>query len=115
MVFRLLGYSNLYGSCRYGNVDYGDAYYIQGTTPEGENFELLNIRFYKNGNRYCSFNQEAMLRFNVTISRLLDWVRSKEEFAEEAETEVLCETVWAVSDSMKILHSTVLKLTQKAA
>jgi hypothetical protein len=115
VVFRLLGYSNLYGSSRYEHVDYGDAYYIHGTTPDGDNVELIKIRFYKNGNRHCSFNQEAMLRFNVTVSRLLGWVRSKEEFAEEAETEVPSETVWAVSDSMKILPSTVLKLTQKAA
>ncbi|MBT0587976.1 DUF4942 domain-containing protein [Alteromonas oceanisediminis] len=114
VAFRLLGYGNLYGSCRYEHIGYGDAYYITGTTPDGESVELVKIRFYKNGNRHLSFNQAAMLRLNTAVSRILGWVRSKEEFAEETGEDAPADEVWNISESMKILPSSMLKLTQAA-
>lgn len=114
VAFRLLGYSHLYGSCRYEDVDYGDAFFIHGTTPEGKNVELVKVRFYKNGNRHCSFNQEAMLRLNTTVSRILGWVRSKDNFTEETGEKAPSDAVWNISETMKVLPSSMLKLTQAA-
>ena len=87
-----------------------------GTAPCGDIIELVTIKFYKNGNKHLKFNQDAMLRFNVTVSRLLGWVRSKEEFTTESDyTKPVNDNVWETSNSMKVTASNIFKLTNKAA
>ena len=116
VVFKLLGYGNLYLDSAYEHMSFGDKAAIWGTTPDSENTKLVEIRFYKNGNRHIKFNQRAMLRFNVTVSRVLGWVRSKDEFVNESETkETVEDTVWEISNKMKVTPSNILKLTCKAA
>ncbi|GAA5141223.1 class I SAM-dependent methyltransferase [Thalassotalea piscium] len=116
VAFKLLGYTNLYTTCSYDQISYGGKISIIGTTPSGEVEELVDIKYYKNGNRHLKFNQEAMLRLNVTVSRLLGWVRSKDEFVEESQcTETVNDNVWAISDDMKVTPSNILMLTCKAA
>jgi hypothetical protein len=116
VAFKLLGYHNLHSTCSYEHMSYGDKLSINGTNPDGEVIELVTIKFYKNGNRHLKFNQGAMLRFNVTVSRLLGWVRSKDEFANETEAKKpIPDTVWNISNSMKVTASNVLRLTCKAA
>ncbi|GHG07270.1 DUF4942 domain-containing protein [Thalassotalea marina] len=116
VVFMLLGYSNVYANTGYEYVGYGDKVSIMGTTPTGDVIELLKIRFYKNGNRHLSFNQEAMLRFNVTVSRVLGWVRCKEDFATETEAKrTVSDAIWAISDDMKVTTASVPLLVSKVA
>ena len=116
VVFKLLGYSNLYSTSAYEYLSYGDKLSIMGTTPDGEVIELITIKYYKNGNKHIKFNQEAMLRFNVTVSRLLGWVRSKDEFIDETEsTQPIDDNVWEISNDMKVTPDNILKLTNKAA
>jgi len=45
--------------------------------------ELLEYRCYKNGNIHCKFSKEFMKALNVEASRLLGWIRSKEDIAAE--------------------------------
>jgi hypothetical protein len=116
VAFKLLGYSDLYTTCAYEHMSYGDKISIMGTAPDGDVIELVTIKYYKNGNRHLKFNQEAMLRFNVTVSRLLGWVRSKDDFINESETtKPVDDNVWEISNEMKVTSSNILKLTCKAA
>ena len=116
VAFKLLGYSNLYANTGYEYMSKGDKLSLMGTTPDGDVVELVQIKFYQNGNRHCKFNQSAMLRLNVTVSRLLGWVRSKEEFVNESETTMHVEdNVWDISNEMKVSSNNILMLTNKAA
>ena len=112
VVFRLLGYSNLHMSEAYENMEAGKAYLIRGNTPDGKTIDLLKIKYYLNGNRHLAFNQAAMLKFNVTISRILGWCRSKEDFADETDSKTMpTDEVWSISDTMKIQANNILSLT----
>jgi hypothetical protein len=116
VAFKLLGYHNLYSTSSYESMSYGDKLSIMGANPDGDVIELVTIKFYKNGNRHLKFNQEAMLRFNVTVSRLLCWVRSKDEFANESETTTpIDDSVWNISNDMKVTTNNMLLLTCEAA
>lgn len=115
VVFKLLGYSNIMAYKNYNHVSAGESIIVKGNEPDGKVLELMQVRFYKNGNRHIKFNQSAMLRFNVTASRILGWVRSKEEFEQENETQI-DEKAWSVANEMKIQSTQVFALTnQKAA
>ena len=112
VAFKLLGYSNVYSNEKFESIEAGGRLSIMGTEPSGKETELGQIKFYKNGNRHLKFNQKAMLRLNVTVSRLLGWVRSKEEFAQEAETaKPIDDAIWLVSEGMKVVPSNILMLT----
>jgi hypothetical protein len=116
VAFKLLGYSNLYSNTGYDYMSKGDKLSLMGTTPDGDVIELVQIKFYQNGNRHCKFSQSAMLRLNVTVSRLLGWVRSKEEFATESETTThVDDNVWDISNEMKVSANNILMLTNQAA
>lgn len=115
VAFKLLGYSNVYTDSSYDHVSFGDKLSIWGAKPSGEDVELLQIKFYKNGNRHLRFNQDAMLRFNVTASRLLGWVRCKSEFSTESDIAApLSDSVWEISDEMKVTSRNILTLASKA-
>lgn len=107
VVFGLLGYSGIYNDVCAGSGK-GSIY---GMDTKGNCVELLNVKFYQNGNRHLKFNQAAMLRFNVTASRLLGWVRSKEELQTEldCDSEVAAE-VWNVKDTLALTPIVALAL-----
>ena len=44
---------------------------------------LFNVRAYKNGNVHFKFNQEFIKTLNIEASRLLGWIKTPEEAAEE--------------------------------
>jgi SAM-dependent methyltransferase len=44
---------------------------------------FMKARFYKNGNVHLKFNQDFIKALNVEASRLLGWIRSPQEAAEE--------------------------------
>lgn len=116
VVFTLLGYSGIYGDTNYDEIVSGSKLIIHGTEPCGKSVELLKVRFFKNGNRHCSFSQKAMLRFNITVSRLLGWIRNKDDFEFEADVKTpVADEIWRIGDTLKILPSTVLALTDKTA
>ena len=55
-------------------------------------------------------NQRAMLALNVTVSRLLGWVRSKSEFEDETGQEKpLDNSIWEACEKMKLKSSDVTK------
>lgn len=56
---------------------------ILATNTEGDVVELMRIRPYMNGNCHIKLNQDFLLRWNVEASRILGWVRTAEEAAEE--------------------------------
>ncbi len=111
VVMRLLGYREFNYSVAYDDICAGDKLIIRGEGREGKEEDLLHIRFYQNGNRHIQFNQEVMLRFNCTVSRLLGWVRSKAEFETEAQTKTVSDAVWCSGEKMKLQPSSVLALT----
>ncbi|MCG9575478.1 DUF4942 domain-containing protein [Vibrio tubiashii] len=116
VMLKLLGYGNLTKDRAYNTLDKGDVLMMRGTTPEGKTEDLIKIRFHKNGNRHITFSQQAMLRLNVTVSRLLGWVRTKEQFEQEGDfAKPIDATIWNVSNTLKVLPSTVLALTDKRA
>jgi hypothetical protein len=115
VAFNLLGYSDLRFSTDLNSIGFGDSLSILGKTPSGEEIELAVIKFYKNGNRHIKFNQKAMLRFNVTVSRLLGWVRHKEDYSSELEADTVSDEVWEISEGMSIVSGDVLRLTNNAA
>lgn len=111
VVFRLLGYSDVVCDAVYEELEPGDTVTISGKDPEAHETVLLKMRIYKNGNRHLQFNQQAMLRFNVTVSRLLKWVRSKDEFEVETEQKTpISDAVWHSSDHLRVPSTAVLKL-----
>lgn len=114
VVFTLLGYSNVYVDTHYDAISPGEKVCVWGTHPDGNIIKLLQIKFFKNGNKHLQFDQQAMLRFNVTVSRILGWVKNKAQFEDESEAEQSIEgEVWDIADEMKVLPSTVLKLTNQ--
>lgn len=107
VIFHLLGYSNLKQNLTLDEVKSGkDELVISGSTPSGEIVDLLAVRFYKNGNRHIRFDSDFMLRFNVTASRLLGWVRTKDEFTSEVDVEVK-NSDWEVLDLLHVKPESV--------
>ncbi|MEI8659344.1 DUF4942 domain-containing protein [Vibrio sp. Hal054] len=116
VVMRLLGYSELAMDKCYAEVEMGGTLTVSGSKPDCDPEPLAIIRFFKNGSRHIQFSQEFMLRFNVTCSRLLGWVRTKEEFEYEADVqEPISSEIWHTCDSLKICGSKVLQLTNSPA
>lgn len=114
VAFKLIGYDHFTLDKAYQDMVAGDKLIIRGVGADGKEVELLHIRFYLNGNRHMKFNQDAMLRLNCTVSRLLGWVRSKAEFEQETESaKPLADAVWQVGDQLKVLPSAVLALADK--
>lgn len=116
VIFRLLGYSNIELDKPFSLVDIGGTISITGTDINQKPLTLVQVRMFKNGNRHIKFDQGAMLRFNVVASRLLGWVRSRQDFEQENEmTKPLNNDVWNVAEGMKVLPSFVLALTAPKA
>ncbi|HAS6026887.1 class I SAM-dependent methyltransferase [Vibrio vulnificus] len=112
VIFGLLGYSGIENSVTYDSLSAGQLLKIHGLEPCGKRIDLIHIRFFLNGNRHIKFDQGAMLRLNVTASRLLGWVRSKAEFEHEVDN-LVSDAVWNLSDGLKILPQNILHLADK--
>lgn len=116
VVFGSLGYGNIECDTAFDDMAMGAMLTVSGTCHKGKVTKLVTIRFFKSGTRHIKFNQAVMLRFNVTVSRILGWVRHKEDFAEETEGKVKVDNqTWGIGDELKILPSTILALTVKQA
>ena len=116
VALKLLGYSDLAADKDRTSVGYGETVTIKGLDQEWGFIDLVQVRFYKNGNRHIKFNQSAMLRLNVTVSRLLGWIKDKSDYVNETgETEPIPDTIWKTTGSLKITTSSVLAITHKPA
>jgi len=113
VVFNLLGYTSVYIDRPFNLMSAGDKISIWGV-ESGETIELVSIKYYKNGSRHLRFQQNALLKFNIIISRLLGWVRDKTEFSEESGSKPINDDVWGVSDGLKV-SSNSLPLLLNAA
>jgi hypothetical protein len=116
VIFGLLGYGNIECDTQFDDVEMGGKLILSGTCQNGKSVKLVEIRFYKKGSRHLRFNQAAMLRFNVTVSRLLGWVREKEDFVNETDGKVIMDDkAWNVRDTLKLIPDSILALTVKKA
>lgn len=61
--------------------NFGEKVNIYMSTGYPEVF--MEYKAYKNGNMHVKFNQEFTKAMNVEVSRLLGWIRSKEDIAKE--------------------------------
>ena len=50
--------------------------------------ELAKVRAFKNGNIHFSLNQKFLCRLNVEFGRLMGWVKSAKEAADEMDIAV---------------------------
>lgn len=109
----LLGYSDIHRSHSQKEILAGKSVKVFGKGHDGKKTNLLEIKFYKNGNRHIRLNQNAMLRLNVTVSRLLGWVRTKSEYEFETGMEKpMIADVWHTCEGMKLPKSTTLLLAE---
>jgi SAM-dependent methyltransferase len=63
-------------------VDMIGSYEFKAIYQEKE-INFLDFKIFKNGNGHFKFNQEFMKKFNVEASRILGWIRSPKEAAQE--------------------------------
>lgn len=111
VIMRLLGYSNLNTDKELAEVEAGESVCVRGNSPQGKEQTLIQMRFHKNGSRHLKWDQELMLRFNVTVSRLLGWVRSKEDYERETGAEQpISHEIWSARDNLQLHSSAVLRL-----
>jgi hypothetical protein len=104
---KLLGYGNLFLTEDISKMTAGDKLAIRGTGPDGKELDLVQIRYYGNGNRHIKMNTEAMARFNITISRLLGWVRNRAEYQKETGCAKVDTRVWDTKDHIYIQPNAV--------
>lgn len=71
------------GDSRYRKWEGGQQ---QTFTCAGRNF--LKVRAYKNGNLHMKFDQEFIKTFNIEASRLLGWIKTPQEAAEEMDVDL---------------------------
>lgn len=60
--------------------DFGEKVYIYFRKGEDS---FMEYKVYKNGNMHVKFNKEFTKAMNVEVSRLLGWIRTKEDIAKE--------------------------------
>ena len=90
------------------DVEAGQLVTVSSLDPDGNSIVLLKPRFYLNGNRHYQFEPNAMLRLNIAASRILGWVRSKQEFCDETGLgEQLNKDYWYYVDKMKFIESSL--------
>lgn len=115
VITRLLGYSNLNADKDLAEVEAGELVCIRGNSPQGKEQTLIQMRFHKNGSRHLKWDQELMLRFNVIVSRLLGWVRSKEDYERETDAALpISHGIWSARDNLQLHSSAVLRLVNNS-
>lgn len=64
------------------------AQYFHFKDRDGQMVELAKVRAFKNGNIHFSLNQKFLCRLNVEFGRLMGWVKSAKEAADEMDIAV---------------------------
>lgn len=83
------------------------------TTKNGEDILFASIRAFKNGNIHIKFNQDFMRTFNVEAGRLLGWIKSPKDAAEEMGiTRKVAEEAWG--NNFKITGTPLLPAASAA-
>lgn len=85
------------------------AQYFYYTDSDGQQIELAKIRAFKNGNIHYSLNQKFLCRLNVEFGRLMGWVKSAREAAEEMDISVT-DAMESFNCNLRIGVSDILKL-----
>lgn len=81
-----LGFEPVWISQGVAPKEFGKEYKLQ--MLGGNDGILLKYRVYKNGNVHFKFNKEFAKAINVEVSRLLGWIREKEDIAKEFPAEM---------------------------
>ena len=110
ILFTLIGYQDVYICGDMSSLEGGETISIQGLDLEYGPKKLLQIKYYKNGNRHLRFDQDAMQRLNVTVSRLLGWVRDQTDFENETGVKA-SDRDWKWKEGIALTPQNVLKLT----
>lgn len=111
VIFTLLGYSKLILSHNMDDMAPGKKLSITGTLPSGKAVTLITITFYQNGNRHLKWDQQAMLRFNCTVAQILGWVRSKDEFERETDSETPVKADdWNIANTLHLTPNNIALL-----
>lgn len=94
--------------------DFGEKTYIyfnRGTDA------FMEYKTYKNGNMHIKFNKEFTKAMNVEVSRLLGWIRCKEDIAREFPDELAkgAEKYFKINNYISLENNNLLLLENKAA
>lgn len=81
-----LGFEPIWKENREYAKEYGKKYTIK--CKLAKNGILFEYRVYKNGNVHFKFNKEFAKAMNVEVSRLLGWIRTKEDIKKEFPAEM---------------------------
>jgi hypothetical protein len=71
----------------------------------------FTTRLYKNNNLHLKINEKIMLRFNVEVARLRNWINSPDDIAREydvSQDEAI--KLWKEPSLLKLAHSDILQL-----
>lgn len=83
-----LGFSDIEAPCRH-EYAVSKAYVLKGKAPGSNKLvQFVSFRGYANGNLHLKLHPTFMLRLNVEAARILKWVSSPEEAAEEMDVPV---------------------------
>jgi len=80
----------------------------------GNEQEFMQVRMYKNGNGHFKLNQKFMLKLNIEAARILGWIRTPQQAAEEM-GEKIEDVVSAFNSSYRITVGSVKLLPHNAA
>ena len=84
-------------------------HYYEHNLTKGELEEAFEVKFFKNGNCHIKFRKDIMLALNVIVGRLLGWVTSAEQAADEmGENLDEIKQNWHKSDGLMITNKTQL-------
>lgn len=78
---------------------------------------LFEYKYFQNGNKHIRFNLELAKAINVEVSRLLGWIRCKEDIAREFPDELAkgAEKYFKINNYISLENNNLLLLENKAA
>lgn len=76
---------------------------------------LFEYKYYKNGNTHIKFNKEFIKAMNVEVSRLLGWIKCKEDIAKEFTPEMAdgAEKYFKANNFINLTTSNIMLLEAK--
>lgn len=91
-------------------VPFGEKlHYFEHNLTTGDIEEAFEVKFFKNGNCHIKFRKDIMLAINVVVGRLLGWVTSAGQAAEEMGEDLKeVQQQWHKSDHLMITNKTQL-------
>lgn len=94
--------------------DFGKKAYIYNRRGEDA---FMQYKVYKNGNMHVKFNIEFTKAMNVEVSRLLGWIRCKEDIEKEFPSEMAkgAEKYFKVNNCISLFNNNLLLLEKKAS